>query len=62
VPIQQAELIVAKLKQSGVPAELVVKKGGGHGWARIDKDMTTIVDWFDKYLKGSSDSNALRQH
>ncbi|HWG47238.1 MAG TPA: SMP-30/gluconolactonase/LRE family protein [Gemmataceae bacterium] len=51
VPIQQAELMVAKLKQAGVPAELIVKKGAGHGWGGIGKDMITIVDWFDKYLQ-----------
>ncbi len=50
VPIQQAEILVAKLKEVGVPAELVVKKGAGHGWD-IGKDMTTIADWFDRYLK-----------
>ena len=51
VPIQQAESIVAKLKEVGVPAELVVKKGAGHGWANMEKDMETIAAWFDKYLK-----------
>ncbi len=50
VPMQQAEILVAKLKEAKVPAELVVKKGAGHGWANITKDMTTIADWFDKYL------------
>jgi acetyl esterase/lipase len=51
VPIQQAELIVAKYKEAGVPCELVVKKGAAHGWAGMDKDMKTLADWFDKYLK-----------
>ncbi len=51
VPIQQAEIIVAKLKEAKVPAELVVKKGAGHGWGNLNKDMSTIADWFDKYLK-----------
>ena len=51
VPIQQAEVMIAKLKKAGVPAELVVKKGAGHGWGGMDKDMETIADWFDKYLK-----------
>ncbi len=51
VPIQQAEAMVAKLKDVGVPAELVVKKGAGHGWAGMDKDIPTLADWFDKYLK-----------
>ena len=43
--------IVAKLKEAGVPAELVVKKGAAHGWADMDKDMPTLADWFDKHLK-----------
>ncbi|MES2459911.1 MAG: alpha/beta hydrolase [Armatimonadota bacterium] len=51
VPIQQSEIMIAKLKESGVPAELIVKKGGGHGWADVGGDMTKIVDWFDTYLK-----------
>ncbi len=51
VPIQQAEIMVEKLKKAGVPAELVVKKGAVHGWSGMDKDMNTILDWFDKYLK-----------
>jgi acetyl esterase/lipase len=50
VPIQQAEAIVAKFKEAGVPAELVVKKGAGHGWPDLGKDMATIADWFDKHL------------
>ena len=51
VPIQQAELMMAKFKEAGVPAELVVKKGAGHGWVTIGQDQKTIADWFDKYLK-----------
>ncbi|MFN0053232.1 MAG: prolyl oligopeptidase family serine peptidase [Planctomycetales bacterium] len=50
VPIQQAELIIAKLKEVGVTAELVVKPGAAHGWAGMDKDLETLADWFDKYL------------
>jgi acetyl esterase/lipase len=51
VPIDQAEAIVAKLKEAGVPAELIVKKGAAHGWPGMDKDVPKLVDWFDKYLK-----------
>jgi acetyl esterase/lipase len=51
VPLQQSELMIAKLKEAGVPCELVVKKGAGHGWANIVKDLDTFADWFDKYLK-----------
>src|SRR5262245_61311405 len=50
VPIQQAEIMVAKLKEVGLPAELRVKQGAAHGWPNINQDLPTIVDWFDKYL------------
>jgi acetyl esterase/lipase len=51
VPIQQAETFVDKLKEAKVTCELVVKKGAGHGWPDLTKDMATCADWFDKYLK-----------
>jgi dipeptidyl aminopeptidase/acylaminoacyl peptidase len=51
VPLQQSEIMVAKLKESGVPARLIVKKGCGHGWITILKDTETCGDWFDRYLK-----------
>ena len=51
VPIQQAELIIDKLKQANVPCELVVKPGAAHGWAGMDKDIVTLADWFDKHLQ-----------
>ena len=50
VPIQQADLIVEKLKAAGVPAEVVVKKGAAHGWPDMGADMVLLADWFDKYL------------
>jgi dipeptidyl aminopeptidase/acylaminoacyl peptidase len=50
-PIQQAEIIVDKLKAAGVEAKLVVKKGEAHGWPNWHKDMATIADWFDAHLK-----------
>ncbi|MGQ0634228.1 MAG: prolyl oligopeptidase family serine peptidase [Planctomycetaceae bacterium] len=50
VPIQQAMLMVARLNEAGVMAELVVKKGQAHGWLGIDKDVATFADWFDKHL------------
>jgi acetyl esterase/lipase len=54
VPIQQAEVMVAKLKQAGVSTELVVKAGADHGWKGMDKDLVTIADWFDRHLLKSS--------
>jgi acetyl esterase/lipase len=51
VPLQQSEVMVARLKEAGVPAELVVKKGGEHGWPTILLDLETCADWFDKHLR-----------
>src|SRR5262249_14429276 len=50
VPIQQAESIIARFKEVGVPAKLVVKEGAGHGWSNMIKDVAIIADWFDKHL------------
>jgi acetyl esterase/lipase len=50
VPIQQSELIVARYKDAGVPFELVVRKGQGHGWPKMSEDVKLIADWFDKHL------------
>jgi acetyl esterase/lipase len=54
VPIQQAELFIARMKEAGVPAELVVKKGAAHGWPGLEKDVPILADWFDKYLAKKS--------
>jgi acetyl esterase/lipase len=51
VPIQQAELIMARYKDAGVAAELVVRKGRGHDFKGAEKDFPVIADWFDKHLK-----------
>lgn len=51
VPLQQSEKMVAKLKEAGVPSNLIVKKDCGHGWITILKDTDTLADWFDRYLK-----------
>jgi acetyl esterase/lipase len=51
VPIQQAELIIAKFKENNVPCELVVRKGAGHGGPAFANDAKVLADWFDKYLK-----------
>jgi acetyl esterase/lipase len=51
VPIQQAELLVAKLKEQGVTAELLTRPKRGHDFNGIEKDVEAMVDWFDKQLK-----------
>jgi acetyl esterase/lipase len=58
VPLQQSELICEKFKEAGVPCELVVKKGAGHGWSTIIADFKLIADWFDKHLKTPATAQA----
>jgi acetyl esterase/lipase len=51
VPLQQSERMLAALKQAGVPAELIVKHGGGHPWLTISEEVQVLADWFDRQLK-----------
>jgi acetyl esterase/lipase len=51
VPLQQSELIADKFKMTSVEARLVIKKGAGHGWPGLDKDLIQFADWFDRHLK-----------
>jgi len=50
VPLQQSEVMLAALKNAGVPAELIVKKGGGHPWLTLHEEVQVVADWFDKQL------------
>ncbi len=50
VPLQQSKIILAKFKEVGVPAELIVRKGAGHGWLTMIDDMRVCADWFDRHL------------
>jgi acetyl esterase/lipase len=59
VPLQQSEVIIERLKAEGVPCELIVKKGAGHGiWPSMLDDLKTMIDWFDKHLKPSETAQA----
>ncbi len=50
VSIQQAESFVKKMKEAGAIAELDTRKGAGHGWVNMDKDLEKFADWFDLHL------------
>jgi acetyl esterase/lipase len=53
VPHHQSERFIAKLKENGVPAELIIREGAGHTWPEIPQDFAILADWFDKHLKAS---------
>ena len=48
----QGTPMLEKLKASGVPCDIIVKRGCGHSWPGMEKDSPSIADWFDKYLLG----------
>ncbi len=50
VPLQQSESIIQKLKEAGVPNQLLIHPGGGHGWKNNDVEEREFAKWFDKYL------------
>lgn len=54
VPLQQSEVMRDALAKSGVPAELIVKKGGGHPWPTIHEEVKVLADWFDGKLTKST--------
>lgn len=39
------------LKAQGVAAEVIIKKGAGHGWPNMEPDMQRLADWYDTHLK-----------
>jgi acetyl esterase/lipase len=60
VPYSQSEVMQAALKAAGVPAELILIDGVGHGWSTGDADLRTTasrqaaeatINWFIKTLQ-----------
>lgn len=50
VPLRQSQYMIDALKKAGVPAELVIKKGGGHPWPTIHEEVEIAASWLDKQL------------
>ncbi|HID23642.1 MAG TPA: alpha/beta hydrolase [Planctomycetaceae bacterium] len=50
VPLQQSRVMIRALKKAEVPAELIVKKGGGHPWLSIPNEVAVMADWFSRQL------------
>jgi dipeptidyl aminopeptidase/acylaminoacyl peptidase len=58
VPLQQSEAIMDRFKEAGVPAELVVKKGGTHGGIEFLTEFNRLPNWFDKHLTSAGTAQA----
>lgn len=50
VPLQQSKRLEEALRASGVPVELIVREGKGHGWEGLDRDVTLMADYFQRHL------------
>jgi acetyl esterase/lipase len=50
VPIQQAEAMMKRLDEVGVPHKLVVREGKAHGWPELPQDISILAEWFDQHL------------
>jgi acetyl esterase/lipase len=51
VPLDQSERYVAEVRKVGGTAELVVHRGGRHGWWTMLWDIRQFGKWFDRYLR-----------
>lgn len=54
VPVVEAEQVVERLRQSGIPVEYILFPDEGHGFTRIANQIRTavaIVRWFSHYLR-----------
>jgi len=52
VPLSQSQRMTDRLKENGVPCELKIKPGAGHGfWSDMLSYAGMFADWFDQYLK-----------
>lgn len=60
VPLVQSQILYERLQEKNIPAELVIVKGGGHGFSTADspnmqptrEEITQlVVAFFEKYLK-----------
>ena len=55
VPVVEAEQVVDNLKKRGIPVEYVLFPDEGHGFRKTPnriRSTVSIVQWFEKYLKG----------
>jgi dipeptidyl aminopeptidase/acylaminoacyl peptidase len=51
VPLQQSQVMIAKLTDAGVKNRLVVKKGADHNSEQMKPEYLEFADWFEQYLK-----------
>lgn len=53
VPFQQSLKLKARLEESGVPVELLVKEGGDHSWPTVREEVEKLAQWLDAHIGGT---------
>jgi acetyl esterase/lipase len=53
VPVDQSQRYQARAKEVGAAVDLVVHRGGEHGWPTMILDLIQFGSWFDKHLRPS---------
>jgi len=51
IPLQQSQAFVQRAGQLGARAELIIRRGAGHGWGSLGNDVGILAEWFDRYLR-----------
>lgn len=51
VPLDQSRRFQQRAREVGAPVDLVVHRGGGHGWPTMLLDLVHFGRWFDRHLR-----------
>ncbi|MCW5558180.1 MAG: alpha/beta hydrolase [Verrucomicrobiae bacterium] len=51
VPLDQSQRFQARARELGKTVDLVVHRGGRHGWPTMLWDLRNFASWFDRYLR-----------
>lgn len=51
VPLDQSQRFQAEARRHGATVEVVVHRGGQHGWLTMLWDLRRFADWFDEHLR-----------
>lgn len=54
VPLDQSQRFQARARELGQKVDLVIHRGGKHGWISMLWDIRAFADWFDRYLDATT--------
>jgi acetyl esterase/lipase len=60
-PLEQSEWFVARAREAGGIAKLVVRPGKKHGWLTMFWDIRQFASWFDRYLPAADGASGSRR-